>query len=297
MAVRSPVPLHAAASERRPDWTVSLGPPLEAEGPGEGELIAEYAQAGLSYWATRPRPGRWLLRHRGAGRTTLDIAERSISLHRDPRSPADLTPLLLEGSVMAHALAADGRACLHASAVEVDGRAIAFAAPSGRGKSTLAGLLCLGGAKVISDDLLRCELAGDGIACFRGSNRVRLRPQAATIAAGLGEPAATADGRLAASAPATDLDRVPLATVVVPAPSREVARLAVSRLRGRDAAGALLRSMRLIGWRDPALAGLNLDLCEAVASRAPVLRAEIPWGPPFPAGLADELAAAALEPA
>jgi hypothetical protein len=289
IAVRSPLPLHAAPAARRPDWTVSIGPPREADGPAAGELIAEYSQGGLAYWATRPAPGRWTLRHRGAGETELDARARTIELRRDPRSPEDLTPLLLAGSVVAHAVAADGSACLHASAVEVDGRAVAFAAPSGRGKSTLAALLCAQGARVVSDDVLRCEIADGELVCFRGSNRLRLRPQAEELAAGLQAATATADGRIAAAAPMSGLRRVPLAAVVVPAPSRATERVEVVRIRGREAAGELLRSMRLIGWTDPALAQLNLDLCETLLSSVPVLRATIPWGPPFPPSLADEI--------
>lgn len=295
--MRSPLPLDAELASRVPDWTVRRGRPVEVDGPADGELIGELDFGGMRYWATRPEPHRWIVRHGGTAETEFDLAAGEILLRPDPRGEVDLSPLLLAGSGMAHALAAAGHGCLHASAVEVDGRAIAFIGPSGRGKSTLAGILCAAGAGAVSDDLLRCEPSGEEIVCHRGGRRLRLRPHAGQVADGLSDPRRAADGRLSALAEPAARSVLPLAAVVAPAPSRDVDQVRVERLRGLRAAQELLRSQRLVGWIDPELATLHLDLCRDVAERVPVLSATIPWGPPFPRRIADELIESVLAPA
>ena len=58
-----------------------------------------------------------------------------------------------------------GKLVFHASAVEVAGGAIAFAAESGRGKSTLAASFAVSGFRFLTDDGLVVETAVQG---FRG---------------------------------------------------------------------------------------------------------------------------------
>jgi hypothetical protein len=55
------------------------------------------------------------------------------------------------------ALSRQGKLVLHASAVEVDGAAIAFVGASGRGKSTLAASFATNGARFLTDDGLYLE--------------------------------------------------------------------------------------------------------------------------------------------
>jgi len=73
-------------------------------------------------------------------------------------------PLFATGTILALILGLQGEHPLHASAVAVDGRAIAIAGASGSGKSTLAAKLCIAGASFVTDDLLR--LTRDG-GCIR----------------------------------------------------------------------------------------------------------------------------------
>lgn len=286
------MPLDAARGEAPPDWTVATGPPVAVDDPPPGRLIGELTLGELRYWAAAQGEGerRWLIRHRETAETELDLDRRDVEIRLDPRAPEGFGPLLLAGSVLAHVLAAEGHSALHASAVESGGSAVAFIGPSGRGKSTLAALLCSSGAALVSDDLLRCEVAGGAATCFRGSSRLRLRPQAAALAESLsGAAVETSDGRTALVPRTPRMRRMPLAALVVPRPSREADTLAIRRLRGREAAAEILRSPRLLGWTDPELATRHLDLCHQLAGAVPVLEATIPWGPPFAEGLAEEL--------
>lgn len=296
--MRSPRPLDGPTVDRSPDWAVTLSDPLDVDDAPAGRLIGEATHGEFRYWAAvgGDRERRWFVRHRHSAETTIDLDDRTIVVRPDPRAAEGYWYLLLVGSGLAHALAADGHSALHASAVEVDGRAIAFIGPSGKGKTTLAALLCASRARAVTDDVLRCGIQDGEAICFRGGSRLRLRSQAAALADGLRSAERTADERISAVAEPTARERMPLAALVVPRPSRETSEISVRRLRGREAATELLRSPRLAGIFDPRLATRHLDLCRELAARVPVLEATIPWGPPFDPGLAGRLTDRVLSP-
>ena len=62
-----------------------------------------------------------------------------------------------------------GLELLHASAVEVGGRTLAFVAASGTGKTSVAAHLVAGGGALLTDDVLALEPSVDGIAGYPGS--------------------------------------------------------------------------------------------------------------------------------
>ena len=107
------------------------------------------------------RPHRRIAWHPGAGAS--DAAVR-----------ADLL-----GRVMALVAHADGHVALHASAVSINGHAIAFVGPKHAGKSTLAMALVRHGARLLTDDLLVIRLGGGRALATPGVQRVRLWPDSA----------------------------------------------------------------------------------------------------------------------
>jgi hypothetical protein len=107
------------------------------------------------------RPHRRIAWHPGAGAS--DAAVR-----------ADLL-----GRVMALVAHADGHLALHASAVSINGQAIAFVGPKHAGKSTLAMALVRHGARLLTDDLLVVRLGGGRLLATPGVQRVRLWPDSA----------------------------------------------------------------------------------------------------------------------
>jgi len=70
----------------------------------------------------------------------------------DSSSLEELTQYLL-GPVLGVALRYRGVVCLHASAVSINNRAIAFLGPPGAGKSTMAAALAQRGYRVLADDI------------------------------------------------------------------------------------------------------------------------------------------------
>jgi hypothetical protein len=74
----------------------------------------------------------------------------------DSLSLEDVTPYLV-GPVLGLTLRVRGRVPLHASAVAISDRAIAFVGPAGAGKSTTAAAFARAGYRVISDDVVALQ--------------------------------------------------------------------------------------------------------------------------------------------
>jgi hypothetical protein len=282
------------ASDPAPDYRVLAGAPTKCpDSPPPGRILAELNENGYGFWATENRrdPGTWTLRYAGICDVTLDRRRRMITVRSAPDADPGLIPIFVEGNVLAHALAADGALALHASAVEAGGEALAIIGPSGAGKSTLAALLCAAGARFVADDVLRVDSADSGPVCFPGTRALRLRPAAASLLSGIEADAVeqTADGRTRVLPTGRAEAPLRLRAALVPEPSREQPRLAVRRLDAMEGFKELIRHPRLAAWRSRDQIARLFHLTAEVAPGIRVYRATVPWGPPFPPGLAQEL--------
>jgi hypothetical protein len=85
----------------------------------------------------------------------------------------------LMGPIFGGLLRLRGAVCLHASAVLVDGRAIAIGGACGAGKSTTAAWCARSGSAVLTDDILPLRSTRDGILAVSGYPRVNLWPDSA----------------------------------------------------------------------------------------------------------------------
>lgn len=84
----------------------------------------------------------------------LNASLTKLSIHHDePMSAEDVATFLL-GPVLGIVLRLRGVICLHASAVSMGGKAIAFVGVEGAGKSTIAALFAQKGHAVLSDDIV-----------------------------------------------------------------------------------------------------------------------------------------------
>lgn len=259
--------------------------------PPAGRLLAELPAHGYFVTADPADPGLRTIRHAGLYEARLELAARRITIH--PATGADRVDdaIIAGGKLLAHAIAAEGGLVVHAAAVEIGGRAIAIVGATGAGKSTLAALLCANGARLIADDALRCEVAGGSASCFPGNCVLRLRSPAATLAAAIDGAQVTprADGRVSVAPALTAADRVDLAAVLVPHPSRTAGRVSCDALGPVDGLIELLRHPRLTGWCAPEAIGPQFELTTDLRAAVSVYRATMPWGPPFAAELASEL--------
>jgi len=121
----------------------------------EWQLFHQWVLPGGSVWLSFSRgPGGYLLRFNGLADFMVAADLSHIAGYWERRVPVDTVRHLLLDQVVPLVLSAHGRLMLHASAVGIDGRAVAFAGDSGSGKSTLAASLAAHGAPFLTDDCL-----------------------------------------------------------------------------------------------------------------------------------------------
>ena len=101
------------------------------------------------------------------------------------RLPASMTladaASFIGGPILGCALRRRRIVSLHASAIEVDDRAIALAGPSGAGKSTTAAMFALLGCRVISEDVAALLPSGGGFNVPPGPSDIALCPDAVAL--------------------------------------------------------------------------------------------------------------------
>lgn len=223
--------LPAVQVSSQPDVTIRIGkvPSVPVSG-GEGP----HAVQGGLILAIR-RVGRFFMK---------DGAE--IIADPDPNVPEGNVRLFLLGSAMGALLHQRGLLPLHANAVEIDGKAVAFMGESGAGKSTLAAWFHDRGLPIIADDVC--------VVRFDDAGRAHVSPGLPRLR--LWKEALEASGREASLHMLSYAGGRDIEKYDVPIPTRSVAlaelglagiyllgrgdELKISRLHGVEAAEAVL---------------------------------------------------------
>ncbi|MCR4318906.1 MAG: hypothetical protein NUV74_01040 [Candidatus Brocadiaceae bacterium] len=256
-----------------------------------GEILAKLVlDDGRGYTLTDTGIGYALYFHQTC-EFWIDHDLRSVRAHRIADVHPDMAALFFVGNVIACILTLAGECVLHASAIEIGDSALAFAGGSGMGKSTLAALFCAGGARFVTDDLLRLQPKGKGWRCFSGTGEIRLRKNAAALAENFSATAhgTHPDGRIAIKMDGNQ-SMVPLGTIVIPYPSRHGKELKLQRLPRSMALLYLMAFPRIQGLQQGKHLQRRLDSFGRIAASIPIFKAEIPWGLPFPRDLVHSLA-------
>jgi len=292
-----PWPAHPSA-DRVLRLVVEEPSPVPA-GPPEGPIVLDTVVGGQQvHWAAC-RPDGWLLRVPGIADLAVDAGLEQATVRRAPGIGDDQLVLLVRGLLLAFVLALAGECVLHASAVAVDAAcgAVAFAGPSGTGKSTLAALCCAEGARFITDDLLR--VAGRPARWVGTAAELRLRPGATPLRLRRAATAAwatrrTPDGRTGVLLRPVHAAGGPLRAIVLPEPSCGD-QVQVTPLPASEAAVRLALAHRIVQWRDPTLLSRQLAHAARLAETVPVLAVAVPWDEPPRAGLGAEVLATVAE--
>lgn len=279
-----------------PNAEVSAGEvrPIPWERPSD-DVVAERVVDGVPWYTFARRNGETVGRFYGLADFVIDATGHRLVYHRDPAADPELLAILIAGSVSAYLLAASGKLVLHASAVDWNGQALAFAGPSGQGKTTMATLLCADGLPLVTDDLLTVEPEGDTVWCLPSGIELRVRRKVEELVEQFDEGTVrrrTVDERSAVAAPATIAERLPLRAVVIPWPDRESDVVSTRRLGAAEAAYTLARYQRIEGWTSPETLRAQFDNIGTLVAAVPVLEVHVPWGPPFRRDLGSEVLAA-----
>ncbi|MCL4835356.1 MAG: hypothetical protein KJZ86_23155 [Caldilineaceae bacterium] len=302
--MQSEIPLPAprladspAAMDLRVCWGHPQRKPMPA--PPAGEILAQLLLPnGQGY--TLVDTGRGFVLHfHHTGEFCIDYDLASVRVQLAPDIDPELAGLLLTGNIMACLFTLGGEPVLHASAVTVNGRgseALAFLGASGMGKSSLAALLCANGAGFITDDLLRLRPTGEGgWGCYPGSGHLRLRRNAAASLAAhfdVDLQAVTADQRTAVwfdgdAGPLAPMPR--LGAIVIPRLSPQSPVLELTRIPPAKALLCLMAFPRIQESHRKDHRQRQIDFLGRIAGDVPLYEAVIPYGLPYPEGLAGEL--------
>ncbi len=288
LRVQSDVPLHerTCPSPEQPDVSFTIDRWGSLEDDLEHPVVAELRGAGdrLLYRVFQLPSGAYLLRAFGVADFQISADFEVVRCQPSPSTHLDWIPILLRGTVMALLLDLRGSPTLHASAVEIDGRIVAFAGSSGSGKTTTAAMLCAAGARLVTDDVLTVHLGQEGPYCPAGSTELRLRNPAAGLLDREAWPLGSRnliDGRLAVRPFPVKEETMPLQAVVFPMPSRSADSPVVHRLRPSDAVFRLAGAPRISGWTCPRILGRAFLHQTGLAAAVPVFEAAVPWGPPW----------------
>jgi hypothetical protein len=241
--------------EGLPECVVRTGPVELPELPVLAELRDTDAEAALRICGEPGRVTVWARGHGGGavvepGRLAVDL----------PEGEPWLRSRLLAAQVLPIAATLAGLECLHASAVELDGRTIAITAASGTGKSSVAWHLQALGARFVTDDVL----AVDADLAAHPGPRLADVARREHDAAALDHPVLGRDDDAVHVTPAGATAPSPLAAVVVL--TRDDAAV--------DSLPALLGATYLPWLRFPDRLARHLDVC-ARLSAGPVLRCTI----------------------
>ena len=278
------------------DVDIRWGPDIDdsSELP-PGDVIASYEDDATTWYTATSTGSGYHLRFSNVGEFVISEDLSEMTVRRDRSGRDELLPILLAGTASAFLLALRGETVLHASAVAIEGSALAFVGQSGRGKSTLAALLCVDGAELVTDDVLAVD-PGPPVSCVGGAHEVRLRSAAAVIAETRPDRPTrlTADERLAFTPVPAPLQSLPLSAIIIPSPSRTTTEIAVKVVPPADALFVLLSFPRVHGWRQPDVLRRDFTTLSQLVNLVPVLSVTVPWGPPFDPDVTRSLAALGL---
>ena len=213
----------------------------------------------------------------------VDAGGRRISGRELGRDGVQALGSYLLGPILSFALLRRGVETLHATVVEVDGRAVAIMGESGYGKSSLAASFLSAGHRLITDDLLL--LRGPRLLAEPGPSRLKLTPQ--VVRAMLFRHAGAAPlGRLGKMAVPLEADRWcgvarPLAAVFVlrrAASGSRVSRTTIRDLSPRAAFMEMTRNTFNTAVVDEARLRGQFALASRVAQTVPVRSLSYPPG-------------------
>jgi len=188
----------------------------------------------------RLRDGTTYLKWSGLFEFLISPDARTIEYLRIGAATDESLTTYLLGQVLSFSLLSRGNEPLHATAVMIDGEAVAFLGDCGYGKSTLGAAFLARGFPVLTDDVLALEIRDGRWFAHAGPPRLKLFPSVArkVLARGDGMHLNTGTSKLLLPLSGTQAigDQIPLAAIyVLPGPGPRRSRIGITGLTGQKA--------------------------------------------------------------
>ncbi|MEN8144865.1 MAG: hypothetical protein ABFS14_07925 [Gemmatimonadota bacterium] len=261
--------------------TAPHGPDWQSEEPAYGSVVL--LEDGESFLFLYRCFGLDVLRYRGFA--DFYLWDDRIVCHLIDSNRFDAVELYFLGLVLAFWLERAGTVTLHASAVEIDGKAVGFLASKMGGKSSLAATFVQADFSFLTDDFLALRFEEDVWWTSSGFPQMRMWPdQARHFTDDVDALALVLAGeekrRVPIAAEAFCSGRNPLAALYIPERGAETAgQIEIDTLSPRDAVIELVRESFLTRLLESAgLHGRRLAAFVSLARQVPVRRIRYPNG-------------------
>lgn len=277
LACAFPFPELPSASARRSALRITLGKRRVRDATHEWQH--RWCNGGRIWMRLARRGETRVIQFPGLGE--FEIRGRSIVCYPRTKIPLRTIRHLLLNQVLPATLASSRSVVLHASAVEIGGRAIGFLGPAGAGKSTIAGALVRHGASTVTDDALVIHLAGSNAIAVPTYPGLRLWPDSRAI---IGTWPAIRRVRVAHytrkqrwSGPSVPFASRPVKLAALYLLTRGKT-VCVRALSGRQSIMALIRYSMMLDATNASAVKNGFDLVAAIVSRVEVSRLTVPRG-------------------
>lgn len=212
----------------------------------------------------------------------IDVPQRTIVARARDGVPVATVRHLLLDQVLPLVIAQGRHLVIHASAVEVDGEAVAFVGESGSGKSTLAGWCVRAGRALLADDCFVVDVRRQPAEAIPACSGLRLWPDAvAALFASAERGRAIAHYSVKrrlhpVRSPLNGRDRrLPLRALCVLQRGGSCGAPSLTRLRGQEAFAAIIACTFHLEL-NRAAAARALDRVAALLDRTPAYRLQLP---------------------
>lgn len=228
------------------------------------------------YWRNG-HPGCYRLFWSDAGTFDLDARRGRVSCHLIPKASATTVEEVLRGPVCSFFLVEQGFEPLHAGAVLLGGRCVAFAAAPGAGKSSLIAYLARHGARFYADDVVPLRIVRGRVRAWPGLPQLRLVPRSLRALGWSGRLLWSTRWKATLSAkPAKGPAAVARIYLLERSAKRRSVR--IESLPPRDAFVALVSHTRNIAETAAHRMRGQLQVCGWLANRVPVRQLAYPSG-------------------
>ncbi|MDO8432470.1 MAG: hypothetical protein Q7S58_08690 [Candidatus Binatus sp.] len=271
-----------ASPLRKPDIDLRVAPPGFFRKATAGAILKQ-TPSGWYRYAEMPDRRSYLL-WEGLFEFLIEADGRRVWCGWLGSTSLESLQVYLLGHALSFALVKQGFEPLHATAVVIEGEAVAFLGDSGFGKSTLAAAFLDAGHRLLTDDLLLSRPTAAGYDAFPGPPRVKLFPKVArrflhSAASAVPMNEETEKLVLPVGADRHHRAAAPLRTIYVLAAPREVFRkqsIRLTRLSQREAFVELIRNTFNYLITDSARLQRQYAESLALVSRVPVKRISYP---------------------